>query len=251
MEADLTIGEARRLLSRVGFLETLPAGELEDLARLSAFSRLPAGGAFVVGPEEHAERMLLVLAGQVQVHEADPTDRELTLSVLEGGSFVGATGLVDRRARELRVRALEPSLLCRLGRGDLEALVLGRPEAGLRLVGSLAARLVRMEGRWADLAAKEVTARLAGVLLMLVEGEGIMTPEGPMIPTRYTHQPARLHDRGQQGGHDQGVRGAAGDRWRAPEEPLRPRHGPGGPQARLRVVPPAPARFRELTRRSS
>ena len=99
MEADLTIGEARRLLSRVGFLETLPAGELEDLARRSAFSRLPAGEDFVVGPEEHAERMLLLLAGQVQVYEADPTDRELTLSVLEGGSFVGATGLVDRAGR--------------------------------------------------------------------------------------------------------------------------------------------------------
>ena len=188
VEADLTIGEARRLLSRVGFLETLPAGELEDLARRSAFSRLPAGGTFVVGPEEHAERMLLVLAGQVQVYDADPTDRELTLSVLEGGSFVGATGLASRRTRELRVRALEPSLLCRLGRGDLEALVLGRPEAGLALAGSLATRLVWMEGRWADLAAKEVTARLAGVLLMLVEEEGIMTPEGPMIPTRYTHR---------------------------------------------------------------
>ena len=44
-----------------------------------------------------------------------------------------------------------------------------------------------MEARWADLAAKEVSARLASVLLLLIESEGVVTPEGYRIPTRYTH----------------------------------------------------------------
>jgi CRP/FNR family cyclic AMP-dependent transcriptional regulator len=35
---------------------------------------------------------------------------------------------------------------------------------------------------------KEVPERLAGLIYMLVESVGLMTPEGPMIPTRYTHQ---------------------------------------------------------------
>jgi len=45
-----------------------------------------------------------------------------------------------------------------------------------------------MEALWADVAAKEVMGRLASVLLMLVESEGVVTPEGYRIPTRYTHQ---------------------------------------------------------------
>ncbi len=45
-----------------------------------------------------------------------------------------------------------------------------------------------MEGRWADLAAKEVPARLASMLLSLIETQGVVTPEGYVIPTRYTHQ---------------------------------------------------------------
>jgi CRP/FNR family transcriptional regulator, cyclic AMP receptor protein len=52
----------------------------------------------------------------------------------------------------------------------------------------LATRLMLMEDRWADMVEKEVFARLAGVLFMLVESEGVMSKEGPMIPTRYTHQ---------------------------------------------------------------
>jgi CRP/FNR family cyclic AMP-dependent transcriptional regulator len=45
-----------------------------------------------------------------------------------------------------------------------------------------------MEARWADLAAKDVPARLASMLLLLIESEGIVTSEGYRIPTRYTHQ---------------------------------------------------------------
>ena len=35
---------------------------------------------------------------------------------------------------------------------------------------------------------KEVLERLAGLIYMLAEGVGVMLAEGPMIPTRYTHQ---------------------------------------------------------------
>jgi CRP/FNR family transcriptional regulator, cyclic AMP receptor protein len=91
--------------------------------------------------------------------------------------------------RDLYVRALEPSsVVCRVEREDLEALVRRNPEVGLGLARTLATQLMLMEDRWADVVEKEVSERLAGLLYMLVESEGVMTPEGPMIPTRYTHR---------------------------------------------------------------
>jgi CRP-like cAMP-binding protein len=89
--------------------------------------------------------------------------------------------------RNLHIRALESSVVCRIERQDLEALVRRNPEVGLGLSRMLATQLMLMEDRWADMVEKEVPARLAGVLYMLAESEGVMTPEGPMIPTRYTH----------------------------------------------------------------
>jgi len=53
-----------------------------------------------------------------------------------------------------------------------------------RLLGE---RLIETEGRLADLALKEVPGRLASQIMRLVEGEGLVTPEGYKIPTRYTH----------------------------------------------------------------
>ncbi len=79
-------------------------------------------------------------------------------------------------------------MVCRIEQKDLEALVRGDPEVGLGLARTLANQLQLMEDRWADMVEKEVSERLAGLIYMLVEGVGVMTPEGPMIPTRYTRK---------------------------------------------------------------
>ena len=180
--------ERQQLLSWVPFLEPLSEDEHGWLAQRLSCTMLETDETFVVGPEEHAERMVLVLRGQLQVYERDPSGRELTLAMLEGGASDGATGLVPRAPRALCVRALEPSVVCYLDRRDLERLVRSNPEVGLGLARLLAGRLVWMEARWADLAAKEVPARLASMLLSLVESQGVVTPEGYRISTRYTHQ---------------------------------------------------------------
>lgn len=188
MNADLPMGEIKRRLSWVEFLAPLSDGELEDLARGASLVHLERGEELVVGNEEQAERMLIALEGQLQVYEvALGSGRELTLSVLDAGSAVGATGLVPRWVRNLHIRALEPSVVCRIERRDLEALVRTNPEVGLGLSRMLATQLMLMEDRWADMVEKEVSERLAGLIFMLAESEGVMTPEGPMIPTRYTH----------------------------------------------------------------
>ena len=180
--------EIKRRLFWVGFLEPLSEEELDALVRSASFVRLDEGKVLIVGAEEQAERMLLLVAGQLQVYEISRSSgRELTLSVLADGSPVASTGLVPRWVRDLHLRALEPSVVCRVERKDLEALVFRNPEMGLRLARMLATQLMLMEDRWADAVEKEVSQRLAGLLYMLVESERVMTPEGPMIPTHYTH----------------------------------------------------------------
>ena len=181
--------EIRRRLSWVDFLTPLSNEELEAIVRRASFVRLEEGEVLVVGAEEQAKRMLLLVAGQLQVYEVSlSSGREHTLSVLASGSAVAATGLVPRWVRDLHIRALEPSVVCRVEREVLEALMRTNPEVGLRLARVLATRLMLMEDRWADMAEKEVRERLAGLLYMLVESEGVMSNEGPMIPTHYTHR---------------------------------------------------------------
>jgi hypothetical protein len=107
--------EIRRRLSWVGFLEPLSEEELDGLVGRVGFVRLEEGEVLVVGPAEQAERMLLAIAGQLQVYEvALSSGRELTLWVLGSGQAVEATGLVPSWTRDLHIRALEPSVVCLL-----------------------------------------------------------------------------------------------------------------------------------------
>ena len=189
MKTDLPMREIRRRLSWVEFLSPLSEAEMVALLGNARFEHLEEGKVLVVGPEEHAEWMLVVVAGQVQVYERSlRSGRELTLWVSGDGEAVCVTGLVPRWTRELHLRALESTLMCRVGREALEEAVRANPEVGLRLARTLANRLQLMEDRWADMVEKEVSERLAALIYMLVESAGVMTKEGPVIPTRYTHK---------------------------------------------------------------
>jgi CRP/FNR family cyclic AMP-dependent transcriptional regulator len=81
-----------------------------------------------------------------------------------------------------------PSLLCLVDLGAFEEVARRNPEVGLRLVRVLGERIGVLETRLADLAYRGVTARLAGAILRLVEGEGVMGSEGARLSTRYTHR---------------------------------------------------------------
>jgi CRP/FNR family transcriptional regulator, cyclic AMP receptor protein len=106
------------------------------------------------------------------VHETEAIPMALTGQSLEG----------------VYVRAMTPSTVVSLRREDLEMLIMKKPEVGLRLVRELAQRLHASERRYADIIGKDVPARLATLILTLVDSEGLVTNESYRIPTHYTHE---------------------------------------------------------------
>ncbi len=179
--------ELVRLLASVDVLETLPSRELRELASRSSLERLGQRETMAVGPREHARRMVLLLEGRARLYEPGPRGRRLTVAVAEAGTVAGVAGLYER-PRGLRAEALVPSVFCFLGWEAFEEAAARNPEAGLRLARALADRIGVLEERLADVAYREVPARLAGAILRLVESEGVMGREGPKLPTPYTHE---------------------------------------------------------------
>jgi CRP/FNR family transcriptional regulator, cyclic AMP receptor protein len=85
--------------------------------------------------------------------------------------------------------ALEPSRVGVLGLNDFWHLVRQNPEVNARLVKVLGDRLRMTRGRMADIALKETPARLASLVLDLVQSEGVVTREGHYkIVAHYTHE---------------------------------------------------------------
>ena len=75
-----------------------------------------------------------------------------------------------------------------MAREDLERLMLEKPEVGLRIMQLLSERLRRQETRLEDATMKDVHARLASIIVLLVESEGVRSGAGYRIPAHYTHE---------------------------------------------------------------
>ena len=176
-----------RLLALVDILEPLPAEEFEHLAASRSF--IPLGAGDTLALEENRRSLFLLVSGRVQVYAPNPSRQYITISMIEEGTVIGQTGFAALTRPALRARALEASVVFRLGWEDFEDLVRRNPEVGIRLIRLLNVRLSVGEDRLSDLVHKEVPTRLASIILKLSEQQGIVARDGSRkLPARYTHQ---------------------------------------------------------------
>lgn len=169
-------------LSWVEALEPLAVHELEQLAARCQDIQLESGEEYDRNGD-HEESILVVERGRVRVYRVTPNGKEFTVALLGDGTVSPFW-----RSAGLRIEAMEASTVTFIGGEVLDDLIRERPEVGLRLVGVLSEHLRRSNDRMCDLIHKDVSARLASLILELVEDEGVVTQKGIKIPTRYTHR---------------------------------------------------------------
>src|ERR671913_1947829 len=182
----MPLEEEVQLLSRVEILEPLSEEELRELLRRSPDTHLEAGETFFT-PEDTSERLFILKKGRVRIFRTSD-GRELTLAEIEAGTIFGEMALTAQRLRGSYAQAMEPSILISISRPDLEHIIEENPQVGNRLLHLLSERLRSYEERMEDLTLKEIPARLANLILLLCEGEGVMTRQDIKIPRHYTHE---------------------------------------------------------------
>jgi CRP/FNR family transcriptional regulator len=96
--------------------------------------------------------------------------------------------LIGQQLEGAYAEAMEPSQVSTMARADLERLILDKPEVGLQITHLLSERLRRYETRLEDITMKDVRSRLASIIVLLVESEGLRTGTGYRIPSHYTHE---------------------------------------------------------------
>jgi len=110
------------------------------------------------------------------------------MAIVESGTVFGEMALTGQRLEGAYAQALVPSQVSTMLKADLERLVLDKPEVGLKIMQLLSERLRRQETRLEDVGLKGVQARLASIIVMLVESEGVRSGTGYRIPAHYTHE---------------------------------------------------------------
>src|SRR5215208_55972 len=179
--------ERIRLLSLVDIFEPLSTEEIEQINGQLPDHHLERGEIFYT-PEERSERLFVLERGKVRIFRMTPDGREFTLAIVESGTIFGEMVLTAQQLEGAYAQAMEPSEVSTMAREDLERLVVQKPEVGLKIMYLLSERLRRYETRLEDATMKEVHSRLASIIVMLVESEGVRSGTGYRIPAHYTHQ---------------------------------------------------------------
>lgn len=179
--------EKIKLLSMMEVLESLSKAELGELSRRIPDTHVEKGRIFYT-PEEKSEKIFMLKKGRVRLYIVAPDGRELTLAVVDAGQVFGEMSLTSQRLRGAYAEAMDSVVVCAMNRDQLEELVRDKPQVGIKLISILSERLALYESRMEDIGLKEVPARLASLILRLVDSEGVMTRTGIKIPTRYTHE---------------------------------------------------------------
>jgi CRP-like cAMP-binding protein len=197
------------MIALVDIFEPLSEEEIERLNDQLPDRHLENGEIFY-GPDDPSERLFILRKGKVRIYRTTPDGREFTLAVVESSSVFGEMALTGQQLEGAYAQAMLPSLISTMAREDLERLVLEKPEVDLRIMRVLNERLRRYETRLEDANMKDVHARLADIIVLLVESEGIRSGTGYRIPTHYTRKTRGTMIGANLVGHHARLRAAAG-----------------------------------------
>ena len=141
----------------------LTPAQLEPFHHTIQMARCCAGHVFY-RPGETGEVMFLVKEGSAQLYRLSPDGRKLVFAHVPQASIFGEMACIGQAMHDCFAEAAEDSLICTLSRDDVKRLILQYPSFALRLLETVAGRMVEAERQLEALAFKPVLPRLAELL---------------------------------------------------------------------------------------
>jgi CRP-like cAMP-binding protein len=126
-------------------------------------------GATIYEPGETGEVLFLLKRGLVQLYELSPEGKKLVVGTLAPGAFFGDMPLLGQAMCDTFAEAARDCLICAMGQGDVEALLLAEPQVAIRILNVIGRRLHEQRAALADVVFKSVPSRVAALLLRLAE----------------------------------------------------------------------------------
>lgn len=139
-------------------------------------------------PGDPAETIYLVNGGRVKISKVTRDGKALTLNYCGPSEIFGESSLVEGGAREEMAEAMENSMISELELSVFEGLLTSNASLGLSMVKLLAKRRLDLENKVETLVFRDVTSKLAELLLELAEEYGVEDSRGTLIALKITHQ---------------------------------------------------------------
>ncbi len=127
-------------LKEISFFSRIPESDLREIAGIIA-EKSYRKGAVIIEEHTRAERFFIIYRGKIEITKRFEGDEEFVLSVQSDGDFFGEMALLDSQPRSATARALEPTTVMEISRGDFETLLSKAPTLAFRIMKELSTRL--------------------------------------------------------------------------------------------------------------
>ncbi len=179
--------EGGNLLARIPYFAGLDSATLAELAR-AVRRRRHAAGAQILNEGEPCEGLSFVIDGQVRLVRASPEGREHVLGVLGPGATFNDAAVFDAGPNVDGAVAVGPTTVGLVPTRTMSALVERYPQVAKAALKVLSARQRSLAGLVEDLALRDVTQRVARLLLGCIGRESHMIEKAEAACAHITHQ---------------------------------------------------------------
>lgn len=175
-----------------GFAATSPPEgfSLRDFERagLRVAERTFRAGETIFSPGDPSDQLYFLLSGTVRIYKIYGDYKEATIALLKNEGIFGKLSLVEGRWQDVFAEAVTDARVAAVQKAALEWAIRRQPDFALKLFAALAERLRQSDELVESLLHREVSSRLATLLLNLSERFGRRTGEGTVLDFRLTHQ---------------------------------------------------------------
>ncbi len=139
-------------------------------------------------PDEHADRIYLIMSGHVRLYMIHEGGKEISLALLGPGDIFGELALFVEVQRTRFAQAFDTVVLQFAPTDKFLENIKDRPDLIMEIAAIISRRVIRAEMQIENLAYTSVPGRLHAVLLELVNRFGEPSDEGMIIPLRLSQQ---------------------------------------------------------------
>lgn len=176
-----------KYLKKIYLFAGLNDEELSEIASL-ILERKYQKGRIIFVEGEPGEAVYFLKSGLVKVSKQDGEGREHTLHYVNPGDVFAEVVLFDAGGYPATAEVVEDAEVGLIRNRDMDRVLLKNPGMTLEMLKIMARRLRNSQQQIMDLALKDTTRRLAGLLLKLAEEHVVVKDNGVMIGLPLTNQ---------------------------------------------------------------
>lgn len=161
--------------------------ELEKIVSIASIRKFKKN-SMIFYERDQANNFYIIKSGRVKIFRPATDGREFILGIFSSGALFGDVPVFDGGSYPATAQSIDDCEVYAISKEGFESFIIKNPLTSIKIIKTLSRRLRNALNQVSDLAMKNVSQRLAGMLVKFAEQEGIVDDSGIYLECDLTRQ---------------------------------------------------------------